>query len=487
MRSITSTLSAAFLMATALTATAADFRDANAPIQHVLLVSIDGFHAEDLSRFVAAHPQSTLATLAGHGTTYAEARVPVPSDSFPGILSLVTGGTPKSTGVMYDDSFDPALSPAGSDCKTTGADVVLDEAADVNDNDRNTTLDEKKLPRNPAKGCAPFYPHEYLRVNTIFEVVKAAGGRTAWADKHPAYDLLNGPSGKGIDDLFVPEINADGTTDSVAKTESYDDTHVAAIVKAIAGHDHAGNGSFPAPTLMGLNFQAVSVAQKLPGVGYTDATGTPSAGLEDAIEHTDASLAKLVTALDSAKILGKTLVVITAKHGQSPVDPAARKIVDKKLLAKIIKDAAPGGVTHITEDTAAYIWLKDHKDTDSVVKALTDHSADVGSPKLYSGEAMLAFFNDATKDGRMPDIMIQPVEGVIYSKATATKIAEHGGSLDHDRHVALLVAGPGMTANTVAAPVATTSVAATIITALGLNPEDLQAVKAEGTKPLPVK
>jgi hypothetical protein len=37
-------------------------------------------------------------------------------------------------------------------------------------------------------------------------VVRAKGGRTAWADKHPAYDLVNGPSGKGVEDLYTPEI-----------------------------------------------------------------------------------------------------------------------------------------------------------------------------------------------------------------------------------------------------------------------------------------
>jgi len=42
--------------------------------------------------------------------------------------------------------------------------------------------------------------------NTIFEVVRSKGGHTAWADKHPAYDLVNGPSGKGVEDLFTPEI-----------------------------------------------------------------------------------------------------------------------------------------------------------------------------------------------------------------------------------------------------------------------------------------
>ena len=30
------------------------------------------------------------------------------------------------------------------------------------------------LPRDPTKGCTPFYPHQYPKVNTIFEVRAAA-------------------------------------------------------------------------------------------------------------------------------------------------------------------------------------------------------------------------------------------------------------------------------------------------------------------------
>ncbi len=75
------------------------------------------------------------------------------------------------------------------------------------------------LPRHKnAQGkCVPLFPHDAIRTNTIFEVVKAAGGHTAWADKHAAYDLVNGPSGKGVDDLFTPEVtNFNGFDNTVS-------------------------------------------------------------------------------------------------------------------------------------------------------------------------------------------------------------------------------------------------------------------------------
>ena len=45
--------------------------------------------------------------------------------------------------------------------------------------DPRTVIDPAQLPVDPAT-CTPVYPNQYLRVNTIFEVARAAGLRTAW-------------------------------------------------------------------------------------------------------------------------------------------------------------------------------------------------------------------------------------------------------------------------------------------------------------------
>src|SRR5262249_53979261 len=163
---------------------------------------------------------------------------------------------------------------------------------------------------------APVFPHSYLRVNTIFEVIKRSGGYTAWTDKHPAYEILNGPSGEGLDDFFGPEINSlvvplpggpgcesvphptatDALTASFKNIQCYDMLKVRAILNQINARDHTGTKAAPVPTVFGMNFQAVSVGQKLVeasiGVtgGYIDAVGTPSAALLDEIGFVDASL-----------------------------------------------------------------------------------------------------------------------------------------------------------------------------------------------------
>jgi len=79
--------------------------DKGGKLQNVLLISIDGFHAVDLEICVATGTCPHLASLTQAGVTYTNASTTKPSDSFPGLLAQLTGGTPKSTGIFYDDSY----------------------------------------------------------------------------------------------------------------------------------------------------------------------------------------------------------------------------------------------------------------------------------------------------------------------------------------------------------------------------------------------
>src|ERR1700676_5534321 len=104
-----------------------------ADIDHVLLISVDGLHALDVARYVEGHPNSALAELSRHGITYSNARTPANSDSFPGLLALVTGGSPISHGLFYDLSYDRTLfDPTNVTCKApAGNMMVFDESVDL--------------------------------------------------------------------------------------------------------------------------------------------------------------------------------------------------------------------------------------------------------------------------------------------------------------------------------------------------------------------
>ncbi len=207
------------------------------------------------------------------GTEFTRAQTPLPSDSFPGMVAQVTGGNPSSTGVYYDDSWNAALLPAGTtSCVgiAPGVEVTYFEQAAKNPHsidsgfgltglpgsilqltgNATSLVDPAQLPVDPVT-CKPVYPHQYIQVNTVFEVARAAGLRTAWSDKHAAYEILNGPSGAGVQVLFAPEINSDApvsgssndwTTDN-ALTMQYDSYKVRAVINEINGNPKAYTAS----------------------------------------------------------------------------------------------------------------------------------------------------------------------------------------------------------------------------------------------------
>ena len=477
---------------------------------HVLLISIDGFHWVDMRRWVEDHPGSTLAELARHGTNYSEALTTAPSDSFPGTIAQVTGATPRTTGVFYDDGYDRTMYAPGSKC--TGLPGTEAQFAENIDKDQTrfdaggtlgqplTQIDPAKLPTRYVNGeCEVVYPHQFIRTNTIFEVIRAHGGRTAWSDKHPAYELLNGPSGKGIQDLFAPEINSDipghpgmDNTTSYKAVRDYDETKVQAIVNEIDGLDSTAINYVGVPAIMGMNFQSVSVGQKLaksgvldpPGLtgGYVDAAGTPGTALSEQIAFVDEGIGQMVNELRTQGIYRSTLVIVSAKHGQSPIDVKLRRAIDDTPYTK-----TPGYSHHIGDDVAL-LWLApETRDADMAAATayLKANKTALGMKRILDRDELVKYFQDPETDSRTPDFFVVTDKGVIYT--TGTKLAEHGGVADDDRHVALLVSAPDMKALVNDDPVETRQIAPTILQALGIPPSELDGVRNEGTQVLPAR
>ena len=502
-------LAAVALCATALAAPASA-RKSHLAVSHVLLISVDGLHASDLTSYVAAHPSSTMATLATHATVYPNALTTAPSDSFPGLIAQVTGGTPKSAGVFYDVSYDRTLYAPGSQCNgTPGFQPAFDESIDIDSKQASgggtlgqplTQINWQKLPMmRKGKTCVPVYPHMFVKVNTMFEVIRAAGKRTAWADKHPAYDIVNGPSGLGVIDLFTPEVDSNDavtgqdTTNGFHSVQRNDAIKVQAILNEIAGKDSTGQSSVGVPAVFGMNFQAVSVGQKLAtgntkdpldaGLvgGYVDAAGTqPHNGLQSGLDYVDASLGKMVAALQAANLLSDTLVIVSAKHGQSPINIAQRQAVDDSPYA-----AMPGYGASITDDVGL-VWLApatQKKDYDAAKAYLQSKAGVLGIAQLLDRQQLTKLYRNPFNDNRTPDFVAVTQQGLIYT--SGSKLAEHGGFAANDRNVALLVSNPSLDASTDTSAVETRQIAPTILRALGLAPGKLDAVRIEGTRILP--
>lgn len=265
------------------------------------------------------------AALGKTAVNYTRTSTSRPSDSFPGLMALVSGGTPRTVGAFYDVAYNRVLAPpqnttgngvAGGACTpgvANGTTTEYEEGIDIEterrralqpDGRRNQIHRSDPLAARPFKNCAPVYPWNFVRTNTIYGVIHAAGGYTAWSDKHAAYASVLGPgnSAENIDDYYSPEINSNvialldvttatglscasvldpaqvgSWTDSFLNIQCYDTLKVKAIVNEIDGKTHDGSRKAAVPNLFGMNFQTVSVGQKLieAGVkgGYTDAAG----------------------------------------------------------------------------------------------------------------------------------------------------------------------------------------------------------------------
>jgi arylsulfatase A-like enzyme len=314
----------------------------------------------------------------------------------------------------------------------------------------------------------------------------------------------------------------DGTTNSlpIAKigdytnceptVMAYDDTKVQAVINWIDGKLSDGSGAAPVPTIFGMNFQEVS----------------PSALLAGALAHVDQALGKMVAELTAKGLLDSTLIIVSAKHGQSPIDRSALHMesgghgtadvvdpigainsVDPNVDAVLSTFVNPNSMNqyaangHLQTDDVGLVWLQNQATSNvtGVVTALQAAATmieanalppgTIFSANITSGSALAAIYGDPTStdpvaSARAPNVVIQPNHGVIYS-GSAKKIAEHGGGTTDDTGVALLVSLPGLKSASVSTSVATTQVAPTILKALGLDPMKLQGVVKEGTAVLP--
>ncbi len=520
-------------------------------VKHVLLLSIDGMHAVDFyncSHGIAGANSGepycpNLAALGKTGINYVATTSSKPSDSAPGLMALVTGGTPRTTGIYYDVAFDRTLdgpqittgtglaaAPCTPGAAPTGTTTDNDQGIDLDDTMLNGggdsgagSIDPKKLSRNPAAGCAPVYPWNFLRANTIFGVIHGAGGYTAWIDKHPSYAMVAGPGGTGLDDYYAPEVDSNVVALPGVKTslgvscatvrdatapswnasfediQCYDALRVDALLNEIAGKSHNGSAA-TTPAIMGMNFQAVytgeSVSEPSVGVGgYQNAAALPGAELLQEIESVDTSIGDIVNALKDKGIYDDTLIIVTAKHGGSPIDPTRYVANGANTPATLMGTRIPYSESPLnptgigaTEDDVSVLWLNKGESVPSAVEILEQNAAAIGLGQIYYGPTLALNYGvggwGSGQDPRTPDIIVTPNVGVTYSGST-TMIADHGGFAHDDTNVMLLVSHPCFSPQTVFAETATTQVAPTILKALGLNPSALTAVKAEGTPALP--
>lgn len=359
--------------------------------------------------------------------------------------------------------------------------VAYDESKDYDSTEVwSGGINPANLPQSMIGGkCTWTYPHQRIRVNTIYEVVHASGKQTAYTDKHPAYDMVRGPSGKGLSVGYFPEIQAFDTT-NVTQIIGYDQMHVDAWLAWIAGtelvNSEVQEELTGIPTLFGGNFQAVSVGQKSYGYLAGSLEFTPE--LLGAFDFVDSSIGKVVAALKAKGVYDDTLIMVASKHGQAPIDP--------KLYGKISQDIFQTDVgvpvDFITTDDVALIFLNDQGQLDQAVDNLNGLRNTLKISDIISGERLVyEGYGDPTKDPAVPDIIVAPEMGIIYTTSNS-KIAEHGGISQNDRVVACFASATNLKHTVFDHQVHTSQFAPTILQALGLDPNALKGAVAEGTR-----
>jgi hypothetical protein len=456
-----------------------------------------------------------------------------PDDTLPAVPDLLNNGS-GNTFPSFDEGG--SIYPGGID---TDPGKIMNLSPHP-----QSGLNPATYPVDP-KTCKPIQPWDFLGVNTIFQVIHNAGMRTAYSEKHAIYASFNGPGSNGmsIDDFFGPEIDSqavepngvpypvDGawTADNAA-TKQYDSYKVQAVINWINGYDHSGTGpKVGTPAIYGMNFQTVSTAEKLksspaaligpnaqgnytegPSLlgGYVTENGVQVPGplLQSALDYVNDSLQRMADAIQAAGETNSTAIILTAKHGQSPLNNSQLQRIDDGPIISGVNAAwakehpsNPTLVVQEADDDGLLWWLSDRsrQATEFVKNYLWTHSAPAvnyagqtvtvqhsGLNQVFAGQESARFFGVANSDPHHPDVFGIAQVGTIYT--TGSKIAEHGGDNPGDRDVPLVVYAPGNVSHGQSDQwVENTQVAPTILKLLGLDPNQLQAVREEGTQVLP--
>src|SRR5258707_12616566 len=167
-----------------------------------------------------------------------------------------------------------------------------------------------------------------------------------------------------------------------------------------------------------MTFQAVSVGQKLasdnkdgtcaddtgslkmkPG-GYKDGTGNPTEVLAYGLDKTDRPPGSMIKALKEQRLYESTLFIVSAKHGQSPINPLKTNkpghfadlvfgLDNNDPVGIIINDAgnncSTGPCGFVQDDDIALIWLPDQTKTADVAAYLNANANALSIDEVMAG------------------------------------------------------------------------------------------------------
>ena len=429
------------------------------PADVALIVDIAGLHARDLDRWVREHPDSALGGLSARGDSFTNAWLPA-NDPVVGLLALATAGTPISTGIPATTFYARDLAPMQGNCDSAGTFVDLS---------RNAAASGQVVARDPARGCSPVEPHELLPYNTIFDLVKARGGTTAWAgSEERLVDLLRGHKGTGLSEAVVVISQGDG--------HATDEMRVASVKRWIESSAPSIN---PPPALIGITLDGFDAVERTPAQD-ANYSGRLTPHAEQALRQIDERIAELVLCLRQKGLFKRTWILVTATHLFAPAKHLTSRHFSTTGMEQVLRNAGMPAA-NISVSDGCLVWLPEGKQADVAANALWRERRRLGIASIRtSNELALTTY---AHSARSPDLVLEPEDGVLWTDHWGNELT--GGSSEDTRHAAMLVSGEQLGSRMDPTLVPTTQAAALLLRALGLEKLDLDAQHHEHAPALP--
>ncbi len=212
--------------------------------------------------------------------------------------------------------------------------------------------------------------------------------------------------------------------------------------------------------------------------------------VESLMREFDYDLGRFEATLKAAGVLKRTLFVITADHGMTPIT----RYVPDSIFNNAVKEAGTTAPS-MAHNTATYIWLRDQTKGAAVaaniikvhdpgiqsvyyLSSVKNRVAYVRAPGLPLPAAVDAANQHLLRtliNSHEPNVVVLCRKGQTTSPPSAHWKADHGGATWGVQHIPLIIAGPGIRSNfQTPLPAQLEDIAPTVLTAMGVRPTGME-------------
>jgi hypothetical protein len=224
-------------------------------------------------------------------------------------------------------------------------------------------------------------------------------------------------------------------------------------------------------------------------LGHVDGGNINPAAVDSMMQTFDQNLGQIEDAYRKAGVLKKTLFVIIADHGMSPI----KRFVPETLFSDAI--ARAGAVSlDSTYDTGAYLWLKhDARGAAVAANIVRAHDPGIASVYYWAGakhprylrapglpitaavDAANRFLLSTMQNGHQPTVVAFCTKNATTTKPTTNWKADHGGANWNAQHIPMIISGPGIQSGVVDnSPAQLIDVAPTVLADMGVRPDGME-------------